>query len=292
MEQLASLLAQAQPALLSSPIDQQRVVWDAMASRHPLSEGVTVTGADFGGVAGELVLSPGADHRRLVMHLHGGGYVIGSPVSHRDLAARLSAATGAAVFVPAYRLAPEHPYPAALEDAAGAYRGLLGAGYQADRLALSGDSAGGGLLLAALAEARRRGEPMPAGAVCWSPWVDLAPRPAGAADAVLSAEWLAAMADHYLGSTDKADPGASPVYEDLRGLPPLLVLVGTAELLLDDARRLVAEVRRCDVEVELEEVEGAVHLWMALAPQSPEAVAAVARAGRFLCARWESTPVA
>ncbi|MHB8328697.1 MAG: alpha/beta hydrolase fold domain-containing protein, partial [Acidimicrobiales bacterium] len=170
---VVDVLRQTQPDMLGAPVDQQRLMWEGIGALYPVTEGVAVSTVDAGGVPGEWVVAPGADETRVVLHFHGGGYVIGSPTSHRELAARLSAATGAAVLVPDYRLAPEHPFPAAVDDALVVYRWLLGRATDPGALALSGDSAGGGLVLSTMVGARDAGDPLPAAAVCWSPWVDL-----------------------------------------------------------------------------------------------------------------------
>ena len=286
----AEVLAQAIPAVLAAPLADQRATWDAMGGSVPGE--VSVTAAEVAGVPAEAVRAPGAAEDAVVVHLHGGGYVIGSPRSHRLLAARLSAASGATVVVPEYRLAPEHPFPAAVEDARAVVEAVVAEAGGA-RVAVSGDSAGGGLAVALLA-AWPEGRPRPVGVLCFSPWVDLSGTGVlgdgggdGAArvEVVLSREWLAMCARSYLGARDAADALASPVHAPLGGLPPLQVQVGTAELLLADARRLVAAARAAGAEAELVEVDGAVHLWMMLVPEAPESVSAYARAGAFLRAR-------
>lgn len=268
-------------------VDEQRAAWEAAAALVPVDDGVSVTAAEVGGVPGEWIEGPGADPGRVVLYLHGGGYVIGSPGTHREVVGRLAVAAGARFLLLDYRLAPEHPFPAALDDARAAVDALVAAGVAPGGLGIAGDSAGGGLAVATAMAQRDAGRPGPAALVCSSPWVDLALTGASidgraGEDPILSRGWLAAMAGRYLGDADPRDPAASPLYGDLRGLPPLLVLVGTAEVLHDDAVRLFERAAAADVETELEAYPGCIHLWMQLAPGAPEAQEAATRVGRFL----------
>ncbi|MHB8439925.1 MAG: alpha/beta hydrolase [Acidimicrobiales bacterium] len=287
LAQLVGVLTDMQPAFLEASFDQQRMIWDAVGGQ-PFPDGYEIRSIELGGVPAELVTAPGADARRLVVHFHGGGYAIGSSVSHRQLAGRISAASGAPVAVPDYRLAPEHPFPAAFDDACSVYTSVAD---QAPSIALSGDSAGGGLAIAAAVDAVRKGLAAPAALVTWSPWADLAvdvDEEAGVDDPVIDRKWLAACRDAYLGAAPVDDPSASPIHADLAGLPGLLVLVGTSELLLGDSRRIAALARDAGVEVELIEVEGAVHLWMMLAPGAPESLDTVGRVGSYIERRLAS----
>jgi monoterpene epsilon-lactone hydrolase len=240
-----------------------------------------------GGVRAEWVVPPGASEGRALLYLHGGGYVICSPDTHREMVAHLARASGCRVLLLDYRLAPEFPFPAAVEDAVAAYRWLLAQGYPARGLAVAGDSAGGGLTVAALVAFRYLGLPMPGAAVCFSPWTDLACTGETLAskaseDPIVSRPLLEQLAETYLAGADPRSPLASPLYADLRGLPPLLVQVGTAETLLDDSRRLADRCREVGVEVSLEEWEGMPHVWHFFVFFLPEAQQAIARAGQFL----------
>jgi acetyl esterase/lipase len=240
-----------------------------------------------GGVRAEWVVPPGASEGRALLYLHGGGYVICSPDTHREMVAHLARASGCRVLLLDYRLAPEFPFPAAVEDAVAAYRWLLAQGYPARGLAVAGDSAGGGLTVAALVAFRYLGLPMPGAAVCFSPWTDLACTGETLAskaseDPIVSRPLLEQLAETYLAGADPRSPLASPLYADLRGLPPLLVQVGTAETLLDDSRRLADRCREAGVEVSLEEWEGMPHVWHFFVSFLPEAQQAIARAGQFL----------
>jgi monoterpene epsilon-lactone hydrolase len=224
---------------------------------------------------------------RALLYLHGGGYVICSPDTHREMVAHLAKASGCRVLLLDYRLAPEFPFPAAVEDAVAAYRWLLAQGYPARGLAVAGDSAAGGLTVAALVVLRYLGLPMPGAAVCFSPWTDLACTGETLAskaseDPIVSLPLLEQLAQTYLAGADPRSPLASPLYADLWGLPPLLVQVGTAETLLDDSRRLADRCREAGVEVSLEEWEGMPHVWHFFVSFLPEAQQAIARAGEFL----------
>jgi acetyl esterase/lipase len=230
---------------------------------------------------------------RIVLYLHGGGYVNGSCNTIRPLAAQLAAAAGARVLTVEYRLAPEHPFPAAVEDAVVAYRWLLEQGCDPLSVAVAGDSAGGGLTVASLVAGRDIGLPAPAAAVCISPWVDLT-LTAGSIDAnrgdpQVHRQGLSRMAAAYLAGQDPTMPLASPLFADLTDLPPLLVQVGSIEALLDDAQALAAVAKDAGVEVTLECWEGMIHVWHAFAPKLPEGKAGIDRVGAWLTERWDKT---
>lgn len=233
-------------------------------------------------------LRPPAAGTTVVLYLHGGGYVIGSPRSHRHLAAAIARAAEARALLLDYRRAPEHPFPAAVDDALAAYRWLLdSAGVAPSSIVVAGDSAGGGLTVATLLAARDAGLPHPAAGVCISPWVDLAcnlPTYAtrAAVDPVVDATLVQAMAKAYLSGADPHTPLASPLHADLRGLPPLLVQVGSDEVLLDDARELVARAKGAGVDATLEIWDGMVHVWHWFLPMLDEAPAAIERIGAFV----------
>jgi acetyl esterase/lipase len=259
----------------------------------PLPEGAQLGPASADGVACEWTSTPGARGDRVLLYLHGGGYTIGSVRTHRGLVANLSAAARVRCLSVDYRLAPEHPHPAAVEDAARAYRWLLGQGLRPEGLAIAGDSAGGGLAAALLVALRDAGEPLPAAAVLISPWTDLELGAASletkaAEDPMVQREGLARMARAYLGDLPPRTPLASPLYADLSGLPPLLVQVGTAETLLDDATRFAERAKAAGVDVTLEEWDEMIHVFQAFAPLVPESQQAIARIGAFLGARLRS----
>jgi acetyl esterase/lipase len=267
------------------PIAEQRAEMDRFWGRARMVRGSQVDRTDAGGVAAEWVSAPGTSTGKAVVYLHGGSYASGSPRSHRGLASRLSAASGASVLVPEYRLTPEHPFPAAVEDAVVAYGWLLEEGFLPGSLAVAGDSAGGGLAVSLLLALQDRGSALPSGVVALAPWVDLGVarrRQTVPPDVSLTDEGLCQAAASYLAGADPAHPLASPVRGDLSGLPPLFVQVGTADLLVEDARRLAEAARRAGVSVELDEWRGMPHSFQMYAPVSRNARRAVRRAGDFL----------
>jgi acetyl esterase/lipase len=249
-------------------------------------ETVTVAGRDA-----EWLRAPGVQAGRTILYLHGGGYVIGSPNTHRALAGEVSRAAQAAVLLLDYRLAPEHPFPAAVEDGVAAYQWLLAQGVVPTQSAIAGDSAGGGLTVATLLSARDRGLPLPGVAVCISPWTDMTcanPSYTTRADAdpIVTMDSITQMARFYLQETDPKHPLASPNYADLQGLPPLLIHVGTDEVLFDDAVRLDAKARADGVDSTLEVWDDMIHVWHAFHPMLPEGKRGIERVGAFLCEKW------
>lgn len=224
----------------------------------------------------------------VILYIHGGGYVACSAATHRPITAALARLSRRRVFSLDYRLAPEHPFPAALDDAFAAYQWLLGQGIPASEIALAGDSAGGGLVLACLLRVRDAGLPMPACGVCFSPWTDLA----GTGESIRSNDGRCAMfrpentgafASVYLAGASPRDAYASPVFADLRGLPPVLLQVGSTELLLDDARRVHDKIQAAGGTSRLEVYEDVAHCWQMLDGLVPEARDALRQAGTFIC---------
>ena len=259
---------------------------DSLADILPVAPDVDVAPVDAGNVPCERLAAAGVDLDRAVLYLHGGGYASGSVRSHRSFCARISAAASAPVLDVDYRLAPEHPYPAAVDDALVAYRWLLGEGLAPERVVVAGDSAGGGLAAALLLAARAAGDPLPAGAVLLSPWLDLTLAGASmhlraAEDPICSRERLAESAAWYAAGEDPACPLVSPLFGELEGLPPLLVLVGTAEVLLDDSLRFGAGADAAGVDLTLVVEEDLLHVWP-LFPDVPEADAAIELIGEWV----------
>ena len=253
--------------------------------------GTAVDLVDAGGVPAEWVAAPGVSPGRVLLYFHGGAYQIGSPANLRHLVALLSGAAGARALSVDYRLAPEHPFPSAIEDALAAYRWLLASGIDPALIAVAGDSAGGGLALGALVALRDAGDPMPAGAVMLSPWTDLALtgeslRTRAAVEMMVNPEGLPETASLYLAGADPRHPYASPLYADLRGLPPLLIHVGDAEVILDDSTRLAARASEAGVEVSLEIWDEMPHVFPAFAGLLPEADQAIERIGAWLDQRY------
>jgi monoterpene epsilon-lactone hydrolase len=273
------------PPPTSLTIAERRAQYDKAERVFPTPPDVKVERVEAPERPAEWLMAPGVRADAAVLYLHGGGYVIGSPRSHRHLAAAIGRAAGVATLLPDYRLAPEHPFPAAVEDAVAAYRWLLGTGVAPSRVAIAGDSAGGGLTLATLLALRDRKLALPACGVCLSPWVDLegtgkSAQPGGADDPLLELEGLREMGQHYAAKSLR-DPLAAPLHADFRDLPPLLIQVGTRELLLDDSTRVAEKAKAAGVDVTLEPWEGLIHVWQLFGPSMPEAVQAVDRIGEF-----------
>ena len=240
-----------------------------------------------GGVTAEWVAAEGASESRVVLYFHGGGYIIGSPRTHRAMLAHLSRDSASRVLALDYRLAPEHPFPAPVEDAVASYKWLLSEGFDPARITLGGDSAGGGLTVAAMVQIRYLGLPMPAAGVCISPWVDMeglgeSMETRAAADPMVGKENLMISAKTYLGGADPRAPLAAPLYADLRGLSPILIQVGDAEVLLDDSTRLAGVAREAGVEVKMDVWDDMIHVWHLFAPILPEGKQAIKHAGEFI----------
>jgi monoterpene epsilon-lactone hydrolase len=287
--ELAALihLLTSRPILANATVAARRQGFDMLAAKLPVAPDVTCEKVDVAGVPAEWVVAPGAAASRVLLYLHGGGYVMGSLNTHRDLAGRLSRAAAARVLVINYRLAPEHPYPAALADATAAYRWLLRHGATPARTVIAGDSAGGGLTVATLVTLRDAGDPLPAAGVCLSPWVDLEGIGASmltkaGVDPIVQKPGLLWFANLYLGGADPRTPLAAPLYADLQGLPPLLIHVGTAETLLDDATRLAERAKAAGVNVTLEAWEDMIHVWHLFAAMLPEGQQAIDRIGEYI----------
>ena len=286
LQQIIQML-KAQPIAGHPTAQETRANFEQMAALFPVATDVKCEPVNAGGVKAEWVTAPGADAGRAVLYLHGGGYVIGSINTHRALAARLSAAAKARVLVIDYRLAPEHPFPAAVEDSVAAYRYMLAQGLKASRIVVSGDSAGGGLTVATLVAIRDAKLPTPAGGACLSPWTDLeglgdSMKTKAAVDPMVQKEGLLEMAAHYLAKQDPRSPLAAPLYADLAGLPPLLIQVGTAETLLDDSTRLAERARKAGVKVTLEPWENMIHVFQVFAPMLEEGQQAIDKIGEFV----------
>ena len=242
---------------------------------------------DAGGVPSEWVMAPGCDTGRAILYLHGGGYAIGSLNTHRRLAYDISVASAAKVLLIDYRLAPEHPFPAAIDDAAAAWRWLLQQGFAANRMAIAGDSAGGGLTIATLVNLRDQKLSLPACAVAISPWVDLegvgnSMTTRSAQDPMVQKDGLLWMAKMYLNGKDSKTPLAAPLHADLKGLPPTLVQVGTAETLLDDAIRIAEKMHAAGVDARLAIWPNQLHVFPLFAPILSEGRDGCIEIGNFI----------
>ena len=264
-----------------------RVLADKNKTAVPLPEGATTHAVSMGGVPCLWMTAKGADTNRVVLYFHGGGFTMGSPDTHKRLAADISEFANARVLLVDYRLAPEHPFPAATDDCLAAYQALLASGVAPKNIAFGGDSAGGALCMATLVQARDAGLPLPSCAVCLSPWVNL----------VLDGETLQTkkdvdplgdsssfqkFVDAYLAGSDPRAPLASPVYADLKGLPPLLIQVGTSEFLLDDSYRLEKAAKTAGVQVTFEEWPEMIHNWQLYPHTITDGRNANARIGQFM----------
>jgi acetyl esterase/lipase len=268
-------------------LEEFRSGFEAFSAQFLVSKDAASTAVNAGGVPAEWISAPGAVDDRVILYLHGGGYVLGSVNTHREMIIRLSRAASARVLALNYRLAPEHPFPAAVEDATAAYRWLVSQGVKPNRVVVAGDSAGGGLTVAALVAIRDAKMPVPAAGVCLSPWVDLegigeSMTTKAKVDPMVQKEGLLGMAQLYLNGKDPRTPLAAPLYADLRGLPPLLIHVGEAETLLDDSTRIAEKAKAAGVKVDLEVWPEMVHVWQLFAPILPEGQQAVEEIGQFI----------
>ena len=270
-------------------IAERRAATESVAAQPP--PGTIVEPADADGVPAEWVVADGVRADRVLMYLHGGAYQIGSPATLRHMVALVSAAAQVRVLSVDYRLAPEHPFPAAVDDALAAFRYLLRSGIAPTSLAIAGDSAGGGLALATLIALRDSSEPLPIAAVALSPWTDLALtgeslRTRADVEIMLNPAGMPETAETYLAGADPRHPYASPLYADLHGLPPILIQVGDAEVILDDSTRFAAKARTAGVDVTLEVWDDMPHVWQAFAGLLPESDKAIERIGQWLQQRF------
>jgi acetyl esterase/lipase len=279
-----------------SDVDEQRRLLRELISAQQLPAEVTVTAATLGGVPTAEITVDGIEARHVVLYFHGGVYVIGDAFLAAELASQVGRRTQAKVISVDYRLAPEHPYPAAVDDALAAYEALLSNGIAPSDIAFAGESAGGGLAVATLVNARDHGLPLPAAAFVMSPYADLTL--AGTtmetrrdSDPLLSPELLRARVTDYTSGQDAALGLISPIFADLSGLPPLIIQAGTHEVLLDDAVRLAQQAATADVEVILDITPGVPHVFQAYHAILDEAAAALDRAGRLLSAHLANAAV-
>ncbi len=291
-EALDAILRQsAFPA--DSDVNEQRRLLRELLSAQPLPADITVTAAALGGVPTAEITVDGIEPRHSVLYFHGGVYAMGDAALAAGLASQIGRRTRAKVISVDYRLAPEHPYPAAVDDALAAYEALLNNGTAPSDIVFAGESAGGGLAVATLVNARDHGLPLPAAAFAMSPYADLTL--AGAtmetkreADPLLSPQALRARVPDYTSGQDAALGLISPIFADLSGLPPLIIQAGTHEVLLDDAIRLARQAAIVDVEVTLDITPGVPHVFQAYHAILDEATAALDRAGQLLSAHLAS----
>ena len=274
---------------VGSDVDEQRRLLRELTSAQPLPVDVTVTAAALGGVPTAEIRIDGIEPRHVVLYFHGGVYAIGDAFLAADLASQIGRRTRAKVISVDYRLAPEHPYPAAVDDARAAYEALLRNGTAPSDIAFAGESAGGGLAIATLVSAREHGLPLPAAALVMSPYADLTlsgttMETKREADPLLSRELLQPRVIDYTSGQDAALGLISPIFADLTALPPLIIQAGTHEVLLDDAVRLARQAATADVAVTLDITPGVPHVFQAYHPILDEAGVALDRAGQLLSA--------
>lgn len=275
-------------------VAQMRQDWDQLFGGGPVN--AQIENVDAGGVKAQWVSAPGADAGRAILYFHGGGFQVGSVVSHRPLMADLSAAAQCRVLGVDYRLAPEHRFPAALDDASVSHQWLIDQGFAPKHIALAGDSAGGGLALSLLLRLRDAKQALPAAAALMSAWTDLTASGASYgtradSDPIHQRPMIVAMARHYLGKEgNAADPLVSPLFADLQGLPPLLAQVGDRETVLDDSRDFIARAQEAGVDATLQVWDHMIHVFQQFPAQLPEARAAIDDMGRFLRRHFSDHP--
>jgi epsilon-lactone hydrolase len=265
-------------------VAQMRRDWDAAFGGCALP--VSCSPINDGGVDGEWIAPADAPPDKAILYFHGGGFRVGSVASHRGLIAQIADTSGCRVLAINYRLAPEHRFPAALDDVLAAYGWMLEQGLQPSNVAFAGDSAGGNLALSAMLSLRDRGLPLPAAALLMSPWTDLAATGASyvsraEADPIHQRPMILALAKNYLGQGDPRDPLVSPLYADLNGLPPLLIQVGNRETVLDDSTMFAEKARSAGVDTELQIWDGMIHVFQMFS-EIPEAHQAIAETAGFL----------
>lgn len=285
LQKVLDIIRSVPPAKPDTTVGQMRGAMEKVAER--VNADVQCEKVSAGGVSAEWIVAPGADNDRVILYLHGGGYVMGSVNTHRAMVARISRAAKAKALSLDYRLAPENPFPAAVEDATAAYRWLLAEGYRPNKVVISGDSAGGGLTLAALLKLRDDKVLLPACAVPISAWTDM--QGTGASmktradkDPMVASAGLFDMAKAYVGDADPKNPLASPLHGDYTGLPPMLMQVGDAETLLDDSTRVAEKAKAAGVKVDLEVWPEMIHVWHVYAKILPEAQQAIDRIGQYV----------
>jgi epsilon-lactone hydrolase len=285
--QIGALRAKIVSHPRSDDLQHRRRDTDARGLAYGLAGDVTVEKVSANGVAAEWTSTPDAARDAAILYAHGGGYLFGSLDSHRHLVAELGRAANAVALALDYRLAPEHPFPAPVEDAVTAYRYLLAQGFKPERIAIAGDSAGGGLVVAAMVAIREAGLAQPGCGWCLSPWIDMealggSMESKAAADPMVQKAGILDIAKAYLGGADPRSPLAAPLYADLAGIAPLLIQVGAAETLLDDAIRLAQHAGAADVRVDLQVWPEMIHVWPLFHPELAAGKRALDNAGAWI----------
>ncbi|MBV9553999.1 MAG: alpha/beta hydrolase [Alphaproteobacteria bacterium] len=288
--QIGALRAKILSRPATADLNQRRRDTDARGLAYGLASDVKVEKVSANGVAAEWTSTPGAAHDAAILYAHGGGYLFGSLDSHRHMVAELGRPANCVALAMNYRLAPEHPFPAPVEDSVAAYRFLLAQGFKPERIAIAGDSAGGGLVVAAMVAIREAGLAQPGCGWCLSPWIDMealggSMESRAAADPMVQKAGILDIARVYLAGADPRSPLAAPLYADLAGLAPLLIQVGAAETLLDDAIRLAQRAGAADVRVDLQVWPEMVHVWPLFWPELDAGKRALDAAGAFISRR-------
>lgn len=286
-EEIRAFLRSRKHMPMPPTLQEARLGYEEMAKMFPLVPDTTTEKIVVNGINAEWISTPNTDKNYVMLYLHGGGYVLGSPNTHRSLVSRLADATKSLVLLLDYRLAPEHPFPAAVEDAVSAYRWLIANGFSNENIFICGDSAGGGLTLATAISLRDANEKLPKQLALISPWTDLAATgdsltTLAEIDPWLTSPELTDLAKLYLAATDSKDPLASPLFADLSGLPEMLIQVGADEILLDDSTRLAKKAEEVGVKTTLEVWKGMWHVWHAFAHKLSEGQNAINKIGSFL----------
>jgi monoterpene epsilon-lactone hydrolase len=271
----------------NATLQQRRVILEDGARNLPMPPNVEVKQTTVGNIAAEWLRPVGTTDNRAVLYLHGGAYTMGSCTTHRALASRIAIASQTPALLPEFRLAPEYPFPAALEDGVAIYRWLIEQGISPQKMVVAGDSSGGGLAIALTVLLRDKDVPLPAAITCLSPWADLeltgeSLTTRAQVDPICSLEESQFHATHYIGEHDARAPLVSPIYADLHGLPPILIQVGDREILLSDAIRLTERAHKDGVDAELEVWDGMWHVWHLFARYVPEGQRAIDKIGAFI----------
>ncbi len=279
-----------------TPFMERRIQSEQFAAAFVKPPGIRIESGSLGGVAVEWIIPDQAHASHIFFHLHGGGYVLGNPAGSRAFTCEFARSARCRVVSVDYRLAPEHPFPAAVEDAVAAYRALLSQGHEPSDIAMGGESAGGGLAVATLIAARDRELPMPAALVAISPWVDMRCESTSFVtksdvDPLLTRRSLKEMADAYLQGANPRDSLASPMMASLSGLPPMLVHVGSDEVLLDDAQGLMEAARASNVDAQLAIWPGMIHVWHMFHAMLPEGADAIDALAGFVLTQWNKAEI-
>lgn len=288
MEGVIKLLINNNNTVMKKRVQESRKGLEQLTSLVKLPKDVDLEHIDINGMAAVWISSPEVDSNKVVLYLHGGGYILGSLNSHQDIAMRIGRAAKARVLLVDYRLAPEDPFPAAVEDAVKSYKWLIeNQKIVPNKIVIAGDSAGGGLTLVTLIKLRDNNINLPAAGVCLSPWTDVALTSESLirnakVDPFLKLYDLVFMADLYVGDNDPKNPYISPLYADLHDLPPILIQVGTAESIEDDSVRFAEKAKKAGVDVKLEVFDDMIHVFQAFADWAPEGQDGIDKIGSFI----------